>query len=239
MIEVHSKDLLDKVTFLIEGNSYHITVDQEPLFKGIETFMLYALKKPQGTMLSGTKYKVTSDKTLPILSSHLLSGKNLRGFLKKEISWLTMPLDIMFLDTLPLSANGELNKQALPVPNHSNIDLDRSSAEPLTFIEKSVCRIWEEILSIDKVDLYDNFFELGGHSLLATQAMSRIHDLFDVELSMARFFDTPTVFGLSKAIEESKIEKKEPREILAILNELDDLSDNEIKVLLAKEEDKS
>jgi FkbH-like protein len=110
---------------------------------------------------------------------------------------------------------------------------------PHTPIEQMLTDIWTKVLHVDKIGIYDNFFELGGHSLLATQVMSRVHDLFDVELSMKRFFDTPTVAGVSGAIIESKIEESGSGEISVMLNELDDLSDDEIKILLSEERDGS
>jgi acyl carrier protein len=116
-----------------------------------------------------------------------------------------------------------------------NCDIDGFSTEPLTFIQESLCRIWEEVLTIDIVGLHDDFFELGGHSLLATQILSRIYDTFKIQLSMTRFFDAPTIAGVSKAIEKSKIEQSESGEILAILDELDTLSDDEVKTLLTHE----
>jgi acyl carrier protein len=103
---------------------------------------------------------------------------------------------------------------------------------PRTPTEEALATIWKKILKINQIGIYDNFFDLGGHSLLAV--ISRVRDLFNVELSMVSFFDTLTVAGISKAIEKSKIEQSELGEILEVLNELDSLSDNEINMLFVE-----
>jgi len=103
--------------------------------------------------------------------------------------------------------------------------------------EKTLVKMWKQILGIRSIGIYNNFFELGGHSLLATQLMSRIHDAFNVELSMQAFFDKPTISETAEAIEKYIIEQVESEKILTTLEELDNLSDKEIKILLAREGD--
>jgi FkbH-like protein/FkbM family methyltransferase len=240
VMEVHSKYLLDKITLLLRNHDYHIRVDQQPLLKDTENFMLYAIQQQLYDFSPArNKYESPGNRPLSRIDPHLLSSKELRGYTKKEVPRLTMPLDIMFLDTIPMAVDGQIDDQALPIPSRTNCDLDCSSVEPLTFVEENLCRIWEEILAIDNIGLHDDFFELGGHSLLATQILSRIYDTFKIQLSMARFFDTPTIAGVSKAIEGSKIEQSESVKILAILEELENLSDSEVKTMLVQERGES
>jgi FkbH-like protein len=113
--------------------------------------------------------------------------------------------------------------------------LEKDYVVPRTPTEEMLVRIWSRILGIRRVGICDNFFELGGHSLLATLLMSRIRDTFEVELSMQAFFDRPTVAETAKAIEKCAIEQTESQEILAALEELEKLSDDEIGILLARE----
>jgi FkbH-like protein/FkbM family methyltransferase len=236
VMEVHNKYLLDEITLLLRSHDYHIRVDQQPLLKDTENFMLYAIQQQLYDFSPArNKYESPGNRPLPSIDSHLLSSKELRGYTKKEVPRLTMPLDIMFLDAIPMAVDGQIDDQALPIPSRTNCDLDCSSVEPLTFVEENLCRIWEEVLAIDNIGPHDDFFELGGHSLLATQILSRIYDTFKIQLSMARFFDTPTIAGVSKAIEGSKIEQSESVKILAILEELENLSDSEVKTMLVQE----
>jgi FkbM family methyltransferase len=234
VMEVHSEILLDKVMSVLKSNYYHIVVDQPALYKDFEHFMLYAIQEQSlEPSLSGKEVKLTCDRPLTTPSTHLLPGKELRDFLKNKMPRLTMPLDVMFLDALPRYASGELNNQALPVPNRTNCDLDRSSAEPLTFVQGTLCRIWEEVLVIDKVDLYDNFFDIGGQSLLGTVVMSHIQTTFQVELPLLSIFKSPTVAELAQLIEQHLIDQLDPTELNEELEELKRLSDEEVKELLA------
>ena len=72
---------------------------------------------------------------------------------------------------------------------------------PRTEVEKRVSGIWVELLKIGKIGIHDNFFELGGHSLLAMQVISRLQNIYPVDLSINVLFDAPTVFELSNLLE--------------------------------------
>jgi acyl carrier protein len=73
--------------------------------------------------------------------------------------------------------------------------------EPATEIEKSVAKIFAQVLDLERVDCSESFFEMGGHSLLATQVISRISEVFDVDLPLRCIFESPSVIALSIAIE--------------------------------------
>ncbi|MFC1975073.1 HAD-IIIC family phosphatase [Chloroflexota bacterium] len=104
---------------------------------------------------------------------------------------------------------------------------------PRTPTEVTLTEIWIQILGVDQVGIYDNFFELGGHSMLGTLLMSRIRDAFQVELPLFTLFEEPTVAGLAEAVEQHQIEQANADEIAEILEELHQLSDDEVKALLA------
>lgn len=107
---------------------------------------------------------------------------------------------------------------------------------PRTPIEKGLARIWSDFLGIEQIGIYDNFFDLGGHSLLATQIISRVRESFQVEVPLKLLFTRAfTVAELSKAIEQHLIEQGEAEEIADALSELNSLSDEEIRQLLASE----
>ncbi|HEX5886219.1 MAG TPA: condensation domain-containing protein, partial [Pyrinomonadaceae bacterium] len=80
-------------------------------------------------------------------------------------------------------------------------ELEANFVEPSDPIHQQLAEIWIEVLGIEQIGIHDNFFKLGGHSLLVTQVISRLRDLFRVELPLRSFFESPTVAGLAARIE--------------------------------------
>ena len=81
--------------------------------------------------------------------------------------------------------------------------LEKEFAAPRTEIEQTIVASWQKLLGVEQVGIYDNFFEMGGHSLLATQAVSRLREIFKVELPLRRLFEAPTAAGLASGIESA------------------------------------
>jgi len=108
-----------------------------------------------------------------------------------------VPSAVVVLDELPLTVNGKLDRRALPAPGYAPAAAYRAPATPR---EEVLCGIFADILGVARVGLDDSFFELGGHSLLATRLISRIASALDVSVSIAEFFETPTVDGVSRLL---------------------------------------
>jgi FkbH-like protein len=108
---------------------------------------------------------------------------------------------------------------------------------PRTALERDLAALWTELLNIDATGIHDNFFELGGHSLLAVQLLSRVRQIYSVDLSLEVVYSGEfTVAELAKAVELKEIEQSggDYHELLA---ELEGLSDAEVRALLAEEQD--
>ena len=106
---------------------------------------------------------------------------------------------------------------------------------PTTSIEQSLADTWRELLGIEQIGVHDNFFELGGHSLLATQLVSRMRKLFNVELSLRRFFETPTISDLAELVLLSQAEQLGAEKLAELSDEIQALSEEELKELLESE----
>jgi acyl carrier protein len=162
----------------------------------------------------------------------------LRRFLKEKLPEYMVPKAFVILKAMPLMSNGKVDRRALPAPNTATSELEAVFVAPRDSVEEVVAEIWMEILGLEKVSVHDNFFDIGGHSLVATQLISRIRQAFQVELPLKVIFSTaaPTIAELSEVITRYQIEQADEAEIAATLEELNDLSDEEVKALLASEE---
>jgi acyl-CoA synthetase (AMP-forming)/AMP-acid ligase II/acyl carrier protein len=147
-------------------------------------------------------YVVTNPEQAPTVSE-------LRAFLKQKLPEYMVPSAFVFLDALPLTANGKIDRKALPLPDQRRLELQEVYVAPRTPTEEMIAEIWAEVLKLDKVGIHDNFFELGGHSLLATQVISRLRDAFQLELPVRVLFERPTIEELALTVEEAIIEEME------------------------------
>ncbi len=123
----------------------------------------------------------------------------LRRHLQSELPDYMIPSAFVLLDALPVTANGKLDRAALPEPEP--VRGSEEGTPPGTPSEKTLADLWKEILGVGEVRLEDNFFDLGGHSLLATQLVSRIRAAFGVDLPLRRLFEKPTLGELAAAVE--------------------------------------
>ncbi|HST61415.1 MAG TPA: amino acid adenylation domain-containing protein, partial [Longimicrobium sp.] len=124
--------------------------------------------------------------------------EHLRGRLPEHM----LPGAVVLLEGLPLTANGKLDRKALPAPEYA-AGADRYVA-PRTPVEEVLSGIWAEVLRLERVGVEENFFEVGGHSLLGTRVLSRVRALFGVELPLRALFEGPTVAEMAVRVEEMR-----------------------------------
>ncbi|HEX8246379.1 MAG TPA: amino acid adenylation domain-containing protein, partial [Longimicrobium sp.] len=124
--------------------------------------------------------------------------ETLREHARERLPEYMVPAAVMVLDALPLSPNGKVDRKALPAPEHD--ERDDAFAAPRTPVEEVLAGIWAEVLGCERVGVDESFFELGGHSLLATRVVSRVRQLFAIELPVRALFDDPTVAGLAAQV---------------------------------------
>jgi amino acid adenylation domain-containing protein len=136
-----------------------------------------------------------------------LAAADLERALRRRLPDYMVPGAWVFLGELPLTPTGKVDRRALPRPEGRRDPLSEDAA-PRTPGEERLAAVFAEVLGLERVGIHDSFFRLGGHSLLATQVLSRLRDLFGIELSLQRLFETPTVAGLAllRAGEASALE---------------------------------
>ncbi|HEY7616688.1 MAG TPA: condensation domain-containing protein, partial [Terriglobales bacterium] len=124
----------------------------------------------------------------------------LREWARNKLPEYMVPSKFAVLQKLPLSPNGKVDRKALPDPG-AHPEAEQAGLAPRTPAEEVIATIWEQVLRIKQVGIQDNFFSLGGHSLLATQVISRIRQVFQVEVPLRLIFEAPTVAGQAAAVE--------------------------------------
>ena len=150
---------------------------------------------------------------------------DLRRALRQRLPDFMVPSVFVLLESLPLMPNGKVNLKALPEPDELRPEVKTEFVGPRTPIEETVADIWSQLLGVQRIGVNDNFFELGGHSLLVTQVMSRLSDVFGVELPLRLLFESPTVAGLAAAILRSGVGEDE--QVARLLDELEQLTDDQ------------
>ena len=133
----------------------------------------------------------------------------LRSYLAERVPNYMIPSTFVTLEGLPLTANGKVDRRALPAPDDARSGRDSTFISPRNPVEAVLAKIWADVLRIDPIGINDNFFELGGHSLLATQLVSRIRQALQVELPLRTLFERPTISELAAAIADDSLEGEE------------------------------
>ncbi|WP_409181044.1 non-ribosomal peptide synthase/polyketide synthase [Amycolatopsis sp. VS8301801F10] len=144
--------------------------------------------------------------------------KDLKAAAAAVLPGYQVPSAIVVLDELPLSANGKVDRKALPAPPSEPAD---GGAEPRTDTERAVAGIVAEVLGLDRIGAEDDFFALGGDSILAVQALSRLRRKLGAELSARALFDAPSVAALARLVDSGpragqEIPAGPPRDLLPL-----------------------
>ncbi|NET60217.1 MAG: amino acid adenylation domain-containing protein, partial [Symploca sp. SIO2E6] len=125
---------------------------------------------------------------------------DLHSFLKTKLPEYMIPAAFVFLEAIPLTPNGKINRRALPIPDASSFLRESSFVAPRDSVELQLAQIWSEVLGISPIGINNNFIDNGGHSLLATKIIGLVRDRFGVELPLNCLFEYPTVAELAKIV---------------------------------------
>ncbi|WP_312653308.1 non-ribosomal peptide synthetase, partial [Aminipila sp.] len=137
-----------------------------------------------------------------VADKRLIIG-DLREYLKTNLPEYMIPSYFIHLDAMPLTANGKIDRKALPEPERlNNTGVEYES--PRNEVEQKLEELWRDILKIEKIGINDDFFELGGHSIRATILAARIRKEMNVDVSIKEVFIFPTIKGMAKYILSSE-----------------------------------
>jgi acyl carrier protein len=145
---------------------------------------------------------------------------SLKEYLKGRTPAHMVPDTFVPLDSLPLTANGKIDRQRLSELSKSSRNMDDNFVAPRTELEEELAGLWAEILKVERVGINDNFFDLGGHSLLATRLMFRLRESFNVDIPLRALFEAPTIATLAPVIVQSQIEQIDSEDMARVLSAL-------------------
>lgn len=200
VIEVDRLSNLDPIIDLLNTHGYDVLVEQDPLLHRTELHYVYAIR-PSAEQPGLIRDQATDAhvRRVPV-NKNILTPAMLRAGLKSRLPQYMVPSAYVLMETFPLTANGKLDRASLPSFSVNSAPA-RELRAPRTDTEKAVAVVWAELLGIDSVGIDEDFFDLGGQSLIAIKVVSRLADMFAIDLSLRNLFERPTVAGLSEIID--------------------------------------
>jgi aspartate racemase len=157
---------------------------------GVREAIVLARKKASGD-------KLLVAYVVPVKENACTSGE-FQTFLKQKLPAYMVPPAFVFLNSLPLTPTGKVDYHALPDPRGQDVRAHQQYVAPRDETERVLCRVWCEVLGIDRVGLDDDFFAIGGHSLLAAKLFARLDEEFGRSLPLGILFSSPTVRALAE-----------------------------------------
>jgi amino acid adenylation domain-containing protein len=148
--------------------------------------------------------------------------EQLRRDCKARLPPFMVPSAFVVIEAFPTTANGKLDRRALPAPDGSRPSLEREYAPPETPIEETLAEIWSEVLGVEQVGRHDDFFDLGGHSLLAVKMVSYVQERFGIDVPLHVVFEHSAMGDLAAAIGVELFDDAGEDELAALLKEIEE-----------------
>lgn len=196
VVEVHDVDgRLATITNLLTGEGFSVKVGHDDVIGETAISNVYAVRRPRTADPARWHASWT-------WASPTELTRSLHDHLKERLPPYMEPSDVTVVSSIPLSANGKVDRTALR-------RLRRSAGpeiyvEPANELEAAVAEIFREVLELERIGVTSNFFDLGGQSLLATRVVSRLRSTLDREVSVRTIFDCPTVRQLARTLSDEQ-----------------------------------
>ncbi|UUQ64831.1 amino acid adenylation domain-containing protein [Pseudomonas fuscovaginae UPB0736] len=175
-----------------------------------------------------------SKRLIAYLCGESVPLEQLRATLLAALPDYMVPSAYVYLESMPLTPNGKLDRLSLPAPGQEAF-ASRAYEAPNGEIEEMLAQVWQDLLGIEQVGRHDNFFELGGHSLLAVQVILRARETFGVEVPLRGLFEHPSLQALADLITTLQLAQYESDELLDLQQQMASLSESELLAIVSKD----
>ncbi|KAA6473647.1 non-ribosomal peptide synthetase [Bacillus swezeyi] len=142
-----------------------------------------------------------------LVGDESLKTLQLKQQLLNKLPVYMIPAYFVRIEEMPLTANGKIDRKALPAPD-GNMPTGTEYAAPKTLIEKQLSEIWKDVLAHSNLGIKDNFFDVGGHSLKVLQLIHQINAVMGIKLHYHAVYDSPTIETMARAIQAAALEGK-------------------------------
>jgi amino acid adenylation domain-containing protein len=134
------------------------------------------------------------------IDGELIEPDTLKKYLQSYLPKYMLPAKIIRLEEFPVTANGKIDTRAL-LEHYLQMEHKGKREEDYTTVERELIKIWQQLLEVDSIGIQSDFFELGGQSIKSIQILSRVYDIFKIELDADTLYHNPTIETLAKKIE--------------------------------------
>jgi len=146
-----------------------------------------------------------------------IGAEELGEHVRRRLPEYMVPAAYVWMEELPLTGNGKVDRKRLPEPEGSAYAVKRYEA-PEGEIETALASIWEDLLKVERVGRHDNFFALGGHSLLVTQLVARIEQVIDVKISIRVVFESAELSLLATRVRHAQFAEFDSEEFAQMMH---------------------
>ncbi|HWP55862.1 MAG TPA: amino acid adenylation domain-containing protein [Pyrinomonadaceae bacterium] len=200
--------------YLPDGNVEHLgRADRQVKIRGfrIEPAEIEAVltKHPDVHETAVIAQRNDSDETCLVayvVGDQQIASSMLRDYVGARLPVYMVPSAFVMLEALPLTPNGKLDRAALPRPDQiqaeRRVDYTGDYTAPRSATERALAEVWQDVLSLDRIDIHENFFELGGHSLMAVRLFAEMEKRFGRRLPLATLFQAPTIAQLAALLKD-------------------------------------
>lgn len=195
---------LNSLSELLKQHGYEVAVEESRAPSSSRHLFVYASKVSSSSIRSVTSTNLPVNISISPADGRMLNPAVLRKRLRELLPQYMIPAGFLLLERFPLTANGKIDRKALPafVPEEDPVcDAYVAPRDPL---EQSLAEIWAKALRVRRVGLHDDFFELGGHSLLAIRITVEIEKHTNVRLPLATLLQAPTIAEVAELLRKEK-----------------------------------